>query len=316
MAEIFNRRSWKYFVITFVVAQLLATVSAAMEYTDQFLYHSTPLSFAFRFCAIASALLLPASLCLATSVASFVAFRQLTEGGATAFFKALGIGFACFLLLSAVVCFFDWDIQPKLKAQSMERLWEIKSGSYPRAIDDKNDFYKIPNFEDYSTGVLSGEKLSYRMDSVKDQQSKQIDECGRLLSSLPSKQAEEAYEAYKLQQLGVEYQYAQTPHVNNDSINNIQQIQLYEEAAGLAESSMLLGEYRFESYKRNLNAIALLFSFLIFATLGYCLRNKTLTKIFGIIAIVIVAIYMLTAINRYTEAYLKGTLRKERSLTK
>jgi lipopolysaccharide export LptBFGC system permease protein LptF len=311
MAKIFNRRFWKYFVITFVVAQLLVTLSAANEYTDQFLDHSVPLSAAFRFCVIASALLLPASLCLATSVASFVAFRQLSDGGLIAFFKALGIGFIGFLLLSAVVCFYDWNVQPKFKARSIERLWEIKSGSYsyPHAMEDKNDFYKMPNFEDYSESVLSRVKLTHKRDSVENMRNRQIDECARLLSLLPLEQAEKAYEAYRLQQLGVEYKYAPTPNISEDSIAYIQQVQLYNEAAGLAENNMLLGEYRFESYKRSLNAAALLLSFLIFATLGYCLRNKALTKIFGIIAIVIVAIYILTGINRYTEAYLKDTIR-------
>jgi len=256
-------------------------------------------------------MLLPVSLCCAVSISSFMSFRNIPEKGAFVFFKMLGIGFAFFLILSVALYLYDCNISPRLKVQSLEMYWKVKNYSYPNSIN--SEFNKTPDFENLNAGTMCGRKLNFKLDSLREQQSKHINECNKLLALLPQNEADEAYESYKLEQLGVEYQYAQISHLEQDSLTYIQQVLLFEQADQLAESKMLVSEYHFESYKRSINAVCLLISYLVFATLGYILRNRSLTKILGVIAIIIVSAYLIYGVSNLTKAYLKQTLNiKER----
>lgn len=308
MKKIFNCRFWKYFIITFVIIQLLAIISAVAHYTDQFFIHTTPISFALKFCLIASVLTLPAVFCCAISISSFVTFRYANSQNTPAFFKLLGTGLVFVIPLAVVIYIYDTSIQPRVKAQSLEMYWGIKNDLYPKVIDSKFD--RTPNFEDINASVIPKERLQFKFDSLKIEQSKQIIECNKLLELLPSKLATEAYESYRLEQMGVDHRYAETTEASEDSLAYIQQVLLYNQADNLAENSILLGEYQYESYKRNINAICLVLSYLVFATLGYCLRVKSMTKIFGIVAIIIVSFYMLYAVTHLTQEYLKQTIIK------
>lgn len=311
MNKIFNRRFWKYFIITFVVVQLLVILSTTNQYLDQFFYHAVPLNFGLKFSLVASTLLLSVSLCSATAIASFITFRHMPQQGVSNFFKMLGIGLGVFLIVAVAIYLYDWNVQPGLKKQSMEMYWKVKNYSTPSSTDSK--FNYTPDFENMSPGTLSWEKLHYKSDSLREEQIKHIIECNNLLATLPSTEASEVYEAYKLEHMGVEYQYAETSDNIQDSIIYIQQTLLFDKAHELAESTMLLSEYKLENYKRSMNAVSLLLSYLIFATLGYFLRNRSLTKIFGIIAIIIVSIYLLYGVSHLTERYMKNTLKiKER----
>lgn len=57
-----------------------------------------------------------------------------------------------------------------------------------------------------------------------------------------------------------------------------------------------LTDYRIERLKRNLNAVCLIITSLLFACLGYASRKASVAKIFGIAAIVIVCFYMISQI--------------------
>lgn len=232
MNTIFSKKFWKYFVITLLVMQLLAVLSVASQYADEFIYHSIPLGTACKFCIILSATLLSASLCYAASISSFISFRNLLQSGTPYFFRMLGVGLIFFFPLAITAYLYDWNVQPRLTAQSAEILWNIKSGSYSETIGP--DFNKPVDFKDSSPITSSRE----------------------------------------------------TVHLKIKSLENP-------------------GEYRVESFKRTINAVCLLLSYLLFATLGYYLRNTSLMKIFGIMAIIIVSIYFLSSATHLTKKYVE-----------
>ncbi len=317
MNVIFNKIFWKAFAITLAVVQLLAIITSVSKYLELITNYLTPLPFAFKFFLTASILLLPTSLCSAIAVSSFVSFRYALINGNKDFFKLLGLGVICFLVFSIGVYLYDCNIQPKLKQQSMEMLWKIKTGSiYPEKIEEKTDqdlnFKRMPEFEDFTPSVLSCKRIRFMSDSLKRQQQKQIIEVERLLAILPPELAEEAYKSYNLKQMGVEFQFAKTVEFNSDSLTHIQQISLYEEASLLSETTIDLIRYKIESWERFINAACCLFSFLIFATLGYFLKNKSLTKIFGIVAIVIVSIWVCYSTIHFMEGYFKEVIKSIR----
>ena len=301
MNKIFNQRFWKYFGITFLIILLLTVVSVAIKTVDQFVYHTIPLMYAFKFCIVASVLILPSLFCYATSVSSFVTFRTLPLQESTAFFRMLAAGLIGILVFSTAIYLYDWNIQPNLKKQSFEMYWEIKHSSFPK-VD--SEFNKIPNFEDISSTIWSKKKLQFKIDSLYELRNTQIIECNELLSLFSPEQAMEVYESYKLEKMGVEYQPGNVLIVSPDSLFYMQDL-LYQQSFSLAENNMLIGEYRFEKYKRSANAIYLLLSYLLFSTLGYYLRNKSMTKIFGVIAIVIVSVYMLYIMTNFVEVYIR-----------
>lgn len=313
--RIFNKTFWKFFVITFAVIQFVAIASAVSEYFDRLMYYSTP--FAFEFYLTTSMLVLPASLFSAIAVSSFVSFRCALINGSKDFFKLWGFGFVCFLVFSIGIYQYDCNIQPKIKQQSMKMFWEIKTGRiYPEKIEEKPNqnasLDKMPEFENITLSVLSGEEIRSASDSVKRQQQQQIHEVRELLAVLPFALAEEAYESYNLDRMGVEFQYAKTVELSSDSLTYIQQVLLYEEASLLSENIINLIKYKIENYRRAINAVCCLLSFLIFAALGYLLKNKSLSKIFGIIAVVIVSIYMLYLTTHLMEVYFKGVIKSIR----
>lgn len=313
MNQVFSKRFWKYFIISFAIITLFSTIVIVNQYFDKFMFFSIPFSYGLRFSLIASAVILPFSLAIAVSISSFIAFRNTSLKGIPNFFKLLAIGLILFLPLSIGLYLYDWNIQPSVKKQSMEMFWSMKTYSLsPEEIKKESEkeveFNKIPDFENSTPTVLSGAKLQFKLDSLKKEQYKQAFECRRLLALLPSEEAKEAYESYKLEQMGIEYQHAETTKISSDSLAYISQVLLYDEASYLSETIMLLGDYRIESYKRTIGGASLILSYLLFAILGYFTRSKTMTKIFGIIAVIIVASYLLNVTTNLITTYLKDIL--------
>lgn len=296
MNKIFNRKFWKYFLITFAVNGCL----------DKLMYYSAPINFALKYSLLTSALLLPTALCSAVSVASFMVFRRLPKMETPAFLRTLALGFAGFLVLSVAVYLSDWYVQPRLKTQAAEMLWDMKM-HFPR--NTKDDIFNQPDFENYSAKYMSREKLYFKLDSLNQQRNKDIAECGELLAMLPPDKVMEVYDSYGLRQMGVEYQHAETSRINEDSIAYIQETLLYDRASQLIEDSAAFTTYRIESYERNATAVFVILLYLIFATLGYCLRNDSLRKIFGIIAIVFVSVLMIYSVNHFVAARSRQQIR-------
>lgn len=87
-----------------------------------------------------------------------------------------------------------------------------------------------------------------------------------------------------------------TRRVLCERIDSLQQQLQFDGENALYRTQKELADYRIERLKRNLNAICLVLSSLLFACLGYVSRQATLAKIFGIAAIVIVCVYMISQI--------------------
>lgn len=130
--------------------------------------------------------------------------------------------------------------------------------------------------------------------------------------TLTKELADEAQESYNLKFLGVDYDYATTAEIDPDSALYIQQYTLYDEAQLLAENYSNLLQHQVESYKRHINPLSFFLSFVLFALLGYCSRNKSINKIFGIIALILVSAFLLQSIERYVNATMREIVREAR----
>lgn len=313
MTQFFNKRFWLYWVLTLLAVLIFYILLTANQYLDTFIYHSIPFNYATKFTLISVGIALSSAIAVAAATSSFITFRRTSSKGISSFFQLLGIGLIFFLPFSIGAYLYDNNITPKLKMRSMKILYSIKTySSYPNEIRDSSDlshyFGKISNFENSTPIVLSGKTLQLRLDSLEKEQSKLISECSKLLSQLPSDLAEEAYSNYKLDLSGISYQFSETPTINSDSLLYIQRVLLYDYAKRLAETTDSVNKFQIEKYKRISNATSILLFYIIFATMGYILRGKTLTKIFGIIAIIIVATYGLQLISSSLSTYLKEIL--------
>lgn len=313
MKQLFTRSFLKYFILTFILAQLIVFLSAGNHYFDQFFIQKTPVGYAFRFCLIASAMLIPTSLCYATGLSCFMTFRHVVVKDTASFFRLLATGLACFAVLAAAVYLYELHVQPGIKGKSMEMMWEIKTSSYyPKPIEkepgQRSSYWEKPDFTSISTSAMPEKTLRFRTDSIRQEQKKLISECSSMLGSLTSELAKEAYESYNLKELGVDYSYTEKTAITPDSLAYIQQVLLYDKASELAENMTGLKEYHFESFSRLTSPLSIVLTYLIFALSGYFFRSKSMTKLLGWIAILIVSAYLVYSVSDQGNAYIKRVL--------
>lgn len=303
MKQVFGRRFWIYFAVTFVVVQMLVVVSAANRYTDVFISGCVSVKEAAKFCLLFSVGLMSVSLCSAAAVASFLSFRRLADSGRRGFLRTLATGLVFFLPLAVAICAYDWHAGPRVNALTYGSLWKMRRGPSPDAVGEKS--YRDYDFANSGPSVMPAGKLRSTLDSLESQGGTLAGECESVLASLPEHLAEEAYDVYELKRMGVEYGYAAEAEGDPDSLVYVQRNVLYDRACRLAETRVLEGNYRFERFKRNVNAACLILTYLMFATLGYCLRRTSMKKILGVVAIVIVSVYMINGVIYLTESYAK-----------
>lgn len=312
MKRIFGKRFWKYFIIIFLVTAFVNFAYIMATYSPNFY----PLSVdqGLYFALLGTLLALPSALCMATSVAIFAAFRSANFSGTTDFVKTFSLTAGCFLVLAGGIYVYNSTLRPTLNLKSAKLYWQMKTGSfYPESIEDRGaSVFSNPDFENTMPSTFSYQKLHFKIDSLSDAQKGHIQESNRLLNQLPKDLADEAYESYNLELLRVEYGHSSTTELSADSIFYIQRYTLYEEAQSLANSYAELARYEIENYKRWVDPVSLFLTFFIFALAGYCSRNKSMNKIFGILAIIIVAVAMLLSVTRYTESVVLDMKRQAR----
>lgn len=68
-----------------------------------------------------------------------------------------------------------------------------------------------------------------------------------------------------------------------------------------------LDKYRIERCLRMVMALNLLISYLLFASTGYFSRNQTVKKILGVLAVIIVAVALLSSVKGKVKQYMKNT---------
>lgn len=312
MKRIFGKRFWKYFIIIFLVTAFANFAHIMATYSPD-LY---PLSMdkGLHFALLGTLLALPSALCMAISVAIFAAFRSANFNGIADFVKTFALTAGCFLVLASGIYAYNSTLRPILNLKSANLYWQMKTGSfYPESIEDRGaSVFSNPDFENRMPSVFSYQRLHFKIDSLSNAQKGHIKESNRLLNQLPKDLADEVYESYNLELLGVEYGHATTTDLSPDSVFYIQRYTLYEEAQSLANTYADLAQYWIENYKRWVDPVSLFITFFIFALAGYCSRNKSVNKIFGILAIVIVAVAMLLSVTRYTESVVLDMKRQAR----
>lgn len=312
MKRIFGKRFWKFFSIMFLTTMLVNFAYILATYIPEF--YPLSLGQGLNFALLGTLLALPSALCMATAIACFVAFRKANFKGTADFVKTFALTAGCFLLLSGAVYVYNLTVHPEVKVETMLMLFKVKTGRFfPEAIgDNNNDNFSVNYLRNETPIAFSHQKLRFRIDSISDAQKEYIQECHNLLKKLPKELADEAYDSYKMQLLGVEYGYDATTSIPLDSALFLQRNTLYYAALQLADSHAELAQYKIENYKRYIDSVSLLLSFVIFALAGYCSRNKSMNKIFGILAIIIVAAALLLSITRYTESVMLNIKRDAR----
>lgn len=309
MKNILNKKFWKYFAITFIVVQVCYILFSFNEFIDTFLRYSISWEIAIKYTLTVSLLMLSISLAVAVSVSSFMAFRSLPQMTVSGFLRMLGVGLAAFVLLGVGGYWYNNNVQPELRAKSMEMYWSIKNNSGKDISESRLDYMKIPDFRNELPSAASSSLISFKVDSLKKEQIRAVAECDRLLALLPNEYAKECFEAYGMEQYGISYPSSTITDISADSLHNIQNILLVDEQNRLYDSHVELVGYNAEKYSRILNAASFVFLYLLFAILGYCLRGKTLTRIFGVVAIVIVAITVLYSISSYGTKLINSTVK-------
>lgn len=176
--------------------------------------------------------------------------------------------------------------------------------TYPQSLADKYgvSMEQILNKKPMS---MSKTKLAAQIDSLETSFQADIDTCGLLLSTLPDTLASQAYDSYRLKEIGVVYQYAVHPAANKDSLMFIAHSELYQHAIGAWETSNELQRHKQEYFGRTLNTGCIYIAYILFAFLGYLLRYKPIKKILAVFAILIVAAWIYHEINSLVQGYAK-----------
>lgn len=199
--------------------------------------------------------------------------------------------------------YYDWFVRPQMMVISVIKKVEMKQ-SYPQSLADKYgvSMEQILNKKPMS---MSKTKLITQIDSLETSFQGDIDTCGLLLSILPDTLASKVYDSYRLKEIGVVYQYAVHPAVNEDSLMFIAHSELYQHAIGAWETSDELQRHKQEYFGRTLNTGCIYIGYILFAFLGYLLRYKPIKKILAVFAILIVAAWIYREINSIVQGYAK-----------
>ncbi|MCD8173626.1 MAG: hypothetical protein LUD76_09270 [Alistipes sp.] len=103
-----------------------------------------------------------------------------------------------------------------------------------------------------------------------------------------------------------------TPDLQSDDLHRETTAELYGKAVRLYDTANLLRRYRFESAKRTATAAGFLLCFIIYAAVGYALRHKTLRLIMSVIAVLVMAVYLLQLVTSGISANVDRQFRSAR----
>lgn len=291
----------KYFVATFSIVLVCGFTGLVIKEVDKGTFYDLATKEALVFCMqlglAAFTSLIPYSL----SVAAFLSFWAMNGEKWTGFFRALAIGLVLVLPLSAMTYYYDWFIRPQTTAVSAGEIIEMKQ-TYPQELADKFGIDKEQVLNKMPM-TMPKTKLAARMDSLKASFQTDADTCGLLLSILPDTLASEAYESYRLKEMGVAYQYAVHPAASEDSLMFIQHTELYQRAIRAWDTLAELQRHRKEYFDRTLNTACIYIMYFLFAFIGYLLRYKSIKKILTAFAILIVAAWIYHEISSIVQAH-------------
>lgn len=285
----------KYLVVTFIIVLICGFIGMVINEVDKGTFYDLGTKEAFAFCIQLELGAFTALIHYSLSVAAFLTFWAMNSEKWTGFFRALATGLVLVLPLSAMTYYYDWSVRPQIMAATSIKLLEMKM-NYPQSLADKFDIDK----EDVLKGLpmtMDKRTIAFRMDSLETSFQADADTCGQLLSILPDTLALEAYESYRLKDMGVAYRYAVHPTADEDSLMFIQQSDLYKYANRSWDSLMELQHLRKEYFDRTLNTACIYIIYLLFAVIGYLLRYKPIKKILGIFAMLITVACIYHQIN-------------------
>ncbi|MCD8101768.1 MAG: hypothetical protein LUE26_04230 [Alistipes sp.] len=103
-----------------------------------------------------------------------------------------------------------------------------------------------------------------------------------------------------------------TPDLQSADLHMETTGELYGKAVRLYDTANLLRRYRFESAKRTATAAGFLLCFVIYAAAGYALRHKTLRLIMSVIAVLVMAVYLLQLVTSGISANVDRQFRSAR----
>lgn len=291
----------KYFAITFIIVLVCGFIGIVIKEVGKGTFYDLPTKEALSFCVqlglAAWTALIPYSL----SVAAFLTFWAMNSEKWTNFFRALATGLVLVLPLSAMTYYYDWFIRPQNMVVSARKLIEMKN-TYPQSLADKFGIDKEEVLNNMPM-TMSKTKLVVRMDSLETSFQADADTCGQLLSILPDTLASEAYESYRLKEMGVVYQYSEHPAAGEDSLMFIQNAVLYQRAIRSWDTLTELQRHRKEYFDRTLNTAYIYVAYLLFAFIGYLLRYKPIRKILAVFAMLIVAAWIYHEISSIVQAH-------------
>lgn len=291
----------KYFAITFIIVLVCGFIGIVIKEVEKGTFYDLPTKEALSFCVqlglAAWTALIPYSL----SVAAFLTFWAMNSEKWTNFFRALATGLVLVLPLSAMTYYYDWFIRPQNMVVSAGKLIEMKK-TYPQSLADKFGIDKEEVLNNMPM-TMSKTKLVVRMDSLETSFQADADTCGQLLSILPDTLASEAYESYRLKEMGVAYQYSVHPAAGEDSLMFIQNTVLYQRAIRSWDTLTELQRHRKECLDRTLNTVCIYFTYLLFAFTGYLLRYKPIKKILAVFAMLIVAAWIYHEISSIVQTH-------------
>ena len=299
------KRLGKYFAITFLVVLACALIGILSKEVERGTFYDLTIGEALGYCMRLGlsglSALIPYSLCIAT----FLSFWIMNSEKWAGFFRALAIGLVLVLPLSVMTYYYDWSVRPQMKAASAREMMDIKL-AYPESLADKYDIDKEQILKKHPM-TMPKTKLVAWMDSLEASLLAGADTCGLLLAILPDTLASEAYESYRLEEMGVAYQYAAHPTASKDSLMFIQKEALYQRAISTWESLTELRRCRIECYDRMLSTACIYIGYFLFAILGYLLRYKPIKKILTVIAVLIVAICIYREIDSLIQKHVQKT---------
>lgn len=291
----------KYFAVTFSIVLVCGFAGLVIKEADKGTFYDLATKEALVFCMqqglAAFTSLIPYSL----GVATFLSFWAMNSERRTGFFRILATGLVLVLPLSIMTYYYDWFIRPQTMAVCAGKMIEMKQ-TYPQSLADKSGIDKGQVLNKMSM-TMSKTKLAARMDLLEASFQTDVDTCGLLLSILPDTLASEAYESYRLKEIGVAYQYAVHPAASEDSLMFIQHTELYQHAISAWNTLTELQRHRKEYFDRTLNTACIIIMYLLFAIMGYLLRNKPIKKILTVFAILIVAAWIYHEISSIVQAH-------------
>lgn len=301
MNDVLKTIHWRVFFITFIAAILLAGCYALIHYADVFIEHSASTSAVTGFGLLSMLSLTPMILCYSVSIGAFMAFRKLADNR---YLSVIIPGLVIIIPMAVSIGCYDNMVRPSLIAKSASIMWDVKMNLSPRYWVEDHFVSDDLDFMNRTPSTTSASVLSSRLDSLQYAADEIRVECSKLLAQLPDTMSRSAYEAYRLEPMGVNYQYAVDATTEVDALNEIQRTELYEAASRLSAMLYDYGMLRSESLQRMTTALWFVICYLIFATIGYCVCKCPIKKTVLIIASAIVSMAFIGGVLDLTRRFL------------